>query len=90
VNSSSAGARGSQPLVVVDAFVVDVVVVVEVDPGGDKTVVVVEGMTGVAGETVVGVCELGPVVVVVEVVDVVGAAPVSAETQPEGGVEPPS
>jgi hypothetical protein len=85
--------------VVVDRLVGDVdgvVVVVEVDPGVDK-VVVVEGMTGGVGGTVVGVCELGPVVlvvlgtvvVVVEVVEVVGAMPVSAEAQPGGGVESP-
>ena len=42
-----------------------------------------------AGEMVVGVCGFGTVVVVVEVVEVVGAVPVSAETQPEGGVETP-
>lgn len=67
----------------------DDVVVVDVDPGVDK-VVGVEGVPGVAGETVVGTCELRSVVVVVEVVDVVGAVPVSAEAQPEGGVEAPT
>ena len=91
MNSFSAGLRDYELVVVVATFVVDVddvvvVVVVDVDPGVD-TVVVVEGATGVTGETVVGVCELGPVVVVVEVA--VGAVPVSAETQPEGGVESP-
>ena len=62
-------------------------------------VVVVEGETGTAGrrvaparpassgETVVGVCEIG---LAVAVVVVVGAVPVSAETQPEGGVEAPT
>ena len=81
-----------------DGFVVDVddvvSVVEEVDPGVDVDVVV-EGETGVAGEMTVGVCRLEldvDVVVVVDdvdVVDVVGAVPVSAETQPDGGVEAP-
>jgi hypothetical protein len=92
VNSFSAGQRGCQLVVVVDRVVVnvdDVVVVVDVDPDGVDEVVVVEGGAGLAGEIVVGVCGFGPVVVVVEVVDVVDAVPVSAETQPEGGVETP-
>jgi hypothetical protein len=79
----------------VDGFVVDVddvvSVVEEVDPGVDVDVVV-EGETGVAGEMTVGVCRLEldvDVVVVVDVVDAVGAVPVSAETQPDGGVEAP-
>jgi hypothetical protein len=78
----------------VTGLVVDVEDVVdEVVSDVDRVVVgdalVEGGETGVAGETVVGVCGLGPVVVVVEVVVVVGAAPVSAETQPEGGDEAP-
>jgi hypothetical protein len=72
-------------VVVVVVFVFVVVVEAE-DPDGVEELVVVEGETGVAGEMVVGGCWFGPVVVVV---DVVGAVPVSAETQPEGGVETP-
>jgi hypothetical protein len=69
-----------------------VVVVDDVDSDVDTVVVVedtlvVEGDTGVAGGTVAGVCGFGPVVVVV---GVVGAVPVSAETQPEGGDEAPT
>jgi hypothetical protein len=74
------------------------VVVVVVDE-----LVVVEGETGVAGGILdgrvvvtvvdvdeVAVVEVDEVVVVVDdVVVVVGAVPVSAETQPEGGVESP-
>ena len=88
-----------QPVVAVTGLVVDVddvvVVVDEVDSDGDG-VVVVEGApaggaeTVVADDTVVGVCGLRSVVVVVEVVEVVGAVPVSAETQPEGGDEAPT
>lgn len=59
----------------------DVVLEVDVVPGVDEGVV-----DGVAGETIVGVCKLGPV----DVVEVVGAVPVSAETQPEGGLESPT
>ena len=62
--------------VVVD--VDDVVLEVGVVPGVDEVVVV----DGVGDETVVGVCKLGPV-------EVVGAVPVSAETQPEGGLGSP-
>jgi len=70
-----------------DVDVDDVVpVVADVDP---DLVVVVEGETGVAGEMTVGVCRLELDVEVVDVVDVVGAVPVSAETQPEGSVEAP-
>lgn len=73
-------------MVVVDWFVVDVVVVVAVldvvgSDGVDELVVV--GVDDVAGGMVVGVSWLVVLVVVV------GAAPVSAETQPEGGVETP-
>jgi hypothetical protein len=75
-----------------------VVVVDDVDPDVDR-VVVVEGETGTAGETsgagetgnagetVVGVCGIG---FAVAVVVVVGAVPVSAETQPAGGDEAPT
>ena len=70
----------------------DVVEVGDVDPDANTVVVVavegapvIEGGTGV--ETVVGVCGLGPAAVVV---DVVGAVPVSAETQPGGAVEAPT
>jgi hypothetical protein len=88
VISSSAGRRDRQLVVVVDRFVVDVDgVVVVVGPDGVDELVVVEGETGMAGVMVVGVVGFGSVVVVVVVVDVVGAVPVSAETQPEGGVE---
>jgi hypothetical protein len=77
----------------VDWFVVDVVVVVAaVDVVGSEGVdelVVVVGESTVAGGIVVGVSWLGPVVVGVVVVEVVGAAPVSAETQLDGGVEAP-
>jgi hypothetical protein len=87
VISSSAGRRDRQLVVVVDRFVVDVDgVVVVVGPDGVDELVV-KGETGMAGVMVVGVVGFGSVVVVVVVVDVVGAVPVSAETQPEGGVE---
>ena len=73
-----------------DRSVVDVddvvPVVADVDPGVGVDVVV-EGETGVAGEMIAGVC--GPRLDVVDVVDVVGAGPLSAETHPEGGVEAP-
>ena len=96
MNSFSTGPPGCQPVVAVTGLVVDVDDVV--DRGGSRCrqgrrredALVEGGETGVAGETVVGVCGLGPVVVVVEVVVVVGAAPVSAETQPEGGDEAPT
>jgi hypothetical protein len=77
--------RCVQLVVVVVGFVVDVegVVVEEVEPGVD--VVVVVGRSGAAGAIVVDVCSGAVVVVVV----VVGAVPVSVETQPEGAVETP-
>lgn len=67
--------------VVLEVDVDDVVLEVDVDPDVDEVVVA----DGVAGETVVGVCELVPD----DIIEVVGAVPVSAETQPEGGVESP-
>jgi hypothetical protein len=88
-NSFSAVWR--QLVVVVDRVVdVDgVVVLVEVvTPDGVDELVVVEGGDGVTGGMVVGVCGFGAVVVVA-VGAVVGVVPVSAETQPEGGVETP-
>jgi hypothetical protein len=80
-------------VVVVDRLVdVDgVVVLVEVvAPDGVVELVVVEGEVGVTGAMVVGVGGFGAVVLVLVVVDVVGAVPVSAETQPDGGVEMPA
>jgi hypothetical protein len=88
VSPSSPARRQPIVVVVVDGLVVDGVVVV-VDPEGVEELVVVGGESGGAGEIVVGVGWLDPVVVVVVVVvvEVAGAAPVSAETHPAGGVE---